>query len=190
MNDPTTCPRAAGLSCEPAGPITLQEARERFRREAKPGACDTSRYRCPYFSWGDGPPLVIVHGLSDAARSFILLVTRLCAHFRCIAYDLPRGGSDGAWLGSYTHADLVDDLFALLDHLGIRQSYLLGSSFGSTVVLAALRRGLPHVRRVEIAGCGHFPHLTHPEVLAELLHQFLTPPREAADEARPPTAPR
>jgi pimeloyl-ACP methyl ester carboxylesterase len=37
-------------------------------------------------------------------------------------------------------------------------------------------RGLPHVQRVEIAGCGHFPHFTHPELLAELLQQFLTPP--------------
>src|SRR5262249_59007586 len=39
----------------------------------------------------------------------------------------------------------------------------------------ALLCGLPHVQRVEIAGCGHFPHFTHPEVLAELLLQFLTP---------------
>src|SRR5262249_7284723 len=38
------------------------------------------------------------------------------------------------------HEDLVDDLRALLDHVGIQQSYLLGSSFGSTITLAALHR--------------------------------------------------
>ena len=39
----------------------------------------------------------------------------------------------------YTHADLVCDVWTLLDHLGIQQSYVFGSSFGATIALAALR---------------------------------------------------
>jgi pimeloyl-ACP methyl ester carboxylesterase len=41
-------------------------------------------------------------------------------------------------LDRYRHADLVSDLFAMLDHAGLRQAYPLGVSFGSTVALAAL----------------------------------------------------
>jgi pimeloyl-ACP methyl ester carboxylesterase len=39
-----------------------------------------------------------------------------------------------------------------------------------------LLNGLPNVGRVVIEGCGHMPPYTHPEVLAELTREFLTPP--------------
>jgi pimeloyl-ACP methyl ester carboxylesterase len=130
----------------------LKEVLVRFQRDAVHGVCDTGRYRCPYFTWGQGPPLLFVHGLSDAGSSFILTMSHLAEHFRCIAYDLPSGWGDGAHLGRYTHADLVEDLFALLDHLGARQSYLVGSSFGSTIVLAALHARPERVPRAVLAG--------------------------------------
>jgi pimeloyl-ACP methyl ester carboxylesterase len=40
----------------------------------------------------------------------------------------------------------------------------------------ALLQGLPNAGRVVIEGCGHMPYYTHPEVLAEVMRQFLTPP--------------
>ena len=47
--------------------------------------------------------------------------------------------------------------------------------------LAEVRRGLPHAGLFLLEGCGHFPGLTHPEMLAEVVRFFLTPP--AATEA-------
>ena len=38
-----------------------------------------------------------------------------------------------------------------------------------------LRQGLPNVARAEIERCGHQAHLTHPEVMAEVVQQFLLP---------------
>jgi len=107
-----------------------------FRHEAVSGACDTGRYRCGYYSWGDGPPLLFVPGLCDGAMSFVMPIAQLSAQFRCIAYDLPAGRA----LKSYRHADYVADLSALLDHLGIAECALFGFSFGSTITLEALRR--------------------------------------------------
>lgn len=131
-----------GSTCEtehaPAA-ISLAEALARFDVEATRGFCDTGRYRCRYFSWGRGPALLMIPGLSDDAQSFLLLAARLAGRFRCIAYNLPAGSDDGARLRRYTHADLVDDVRVLLDHLGIQQTYLLGGSFGSTIALGALR---------------------------------------------------
>ena len=80
----------------------------------------------------------MIPGMSDDARSFLLLAARLTGRFRCIAYDLPAGGEDGARLRHYTHANHVEDVRALLDHLEIQQAYLLGGSFGSTIALGAL----------------------------------------------------
>jgi pimeloyl-ACP methyl ester carboxylesterase len=39
---------------------------------------------------------------------------------------------------------------------------------------------LPNVRRVEFDNCGHFPYFTHPEPLAEIIREFLTPPDRTA----------
>jgi pimeloyl-ACP methyl ester carboxylesterase len=119
-------------------PIVFREAKERFDREAQHRVCPTRRYRMPYYVWGEGPPLLFVHGVGDSCRSFIQPISRLSAHFRCIAYDLPSGYRDGARLRLYTHEDLVSDVWDLLDHLGLRQSYILGSSFGATIVLKAM----------------------------------------------------
>ncbi|MCI0378021.1 MAG: alpha/beta hydrolase [Gemmataceae bacterium] len=144
---------AAGPTCSTR--LELPRVLERFQREARRDVFDTGRYRCSYYVWGDGPPLVFIPGLCDDALSFVLTIARLSEHFRCIAYDLPVGRpltpnptppkgrgesrSDGARLGRYRHGDLVQDLIALVEYLGLGQTALFGSSFGSTIALAALQ---------------------------------------------------
>src|SRR4051812_3768013 len=98
MNESAPCGQSCGMSCPRNGPatagasrVTLAEALARFEREAAWGVCDTGRYRLPYYAWGAGPPLVFIHGVSDVSRSFVLVASRLAAHFRCVAYDLPLG---------------------------------------------------------------------------------------------------
>jgi pimeloyl-ACP methyl ester carboxylesterase len=150
--DSVGCPADQGSTTITTEPLVLEEVLRRFEAEAEHGVCHTGRYRCSYYAWGSGPPLVFIHGLADAARSFILPIARLAEQFRCIAYELPSGLGDGARLTQYGHAELVEDLFALLDHLGVRQSYLLGSSFGSTITLAALKARPERVPRAILQG--------------------------------------
>jgi pimeloyl-ACP methyl ester carboxylesterase len=151
----------------------LSEALDRFANEAVQGTCNTGRYRMPYYVWGQGPPLVFVHGLWDCSRSFVMSVSRLSAHFRCIAYDQPCGGSDGARLAHYTHADLVEDLWALLNHLGISQSYILASSFGATIALQALRQQPERLPRAILQGGLAYRPLRRAELLTARLARFL-----------------
>jgi 3-oxoadipate enol-lactonase len=123
---------------ESAAAVPVGEALARWRREAASGECDTGRYRCRYFVWGRGQPLLFIHALSDPARSFVPVMAHLTNSFRCIGYELPTGADDGARLGSIRHCDLVEDVFALLDHLHVGQACLYGASFGGTIALAAL----------------------------------------------------
>src|SRR5262245_36521955 len=118
---------------------SLATVLQRLDREASHGFCNTGRYCCRYYTWGDGPPLLIVPGLGTDAQSFAVLCHHLRNDFRCLAYDLPVGQADGASLDQYDLAALVSDVFALLDDLKLEQSYVLGFSFGSTIALAALR---------------------------------------------------
>ena len=121
-----------------AGPVTPSVALPQFAREAHRGVCDTPRYRCPYYVWGDGPNILFIPGLCDDGLSFAMPIALLRDRFRCIAYDLPTGDGDGARLADYRHADYVADVFAVLDHVGARESFVYGSSFGATIALAAM----------------------------------------------------
>jgi pimeloyl-ACP methyl ester carboxylesterase len=144
MNEPSPCGQVFTQSCstpctECLPSISLAEALARYRREAVPGICDTGRYRCRFFTWGVGPPLLFIHGIADTSGAYVLPIALLSSSFRCIAYDLPAGGQDGADLKRYTHLDLIEDLWALLDHVGAKQSYVFASAFGSMVALAAMK---------------------------------------------------
>ncbi len=152
MHHPTTSlpHHLTASACRVA--TSLDEAQRRFDREAIGGICNTGRYHCPYYVWGTGPPLILIPGLADDALSFLFLSFLLAPRFCCIAYDLPVGRSDGARLSRYSHSDLVEDLFAILDHLSIPQSYGFGSSFGSTVVLAAMRANPGRIPRAVLQG--------------------------------------
>src|SRR5262245_6695643 len=118
--------------------LRLQDCLEQFRRDARWTSCDTGRYQCEYVSWGTGPTLAFIPGLCDDPWTFILPMARLSGHFRCIAYSMPVGNGDGSRLGGYRHEHLVEDLFAVLDHAGSREAFLLGNSFGATIAIAAL----------------------------------------------------
>jgi pimeloyl-ACP methyl ester carboxylesterase len=135
----TVLPEQAGY-IESRAAIPLAEALQRWRAEARVGVCNTGRYRCRFFAWGHGQPVVFIHGISDQARCFVPLMAHLTDKFQCIAYELPAGIGDGANLAKYTYADFVADLFALLDHLHLPQVCLYGASYGSTIALAALHR--------------------------------------------------
>lgn len=115
----------------------------------------TPRYRLRFVCLGpvDGSPLVFVHGLCDLPRSFAMVMKPLAeAGFRILSYDLADGRRDGCNLGMYRHADLSADLVELLDHLGIAETDIVGSSFGSTVTLSALHRYPRHFRRAVLKG--------------------------------------
>jgi pimeloyl-ACP methyl ester carboxylesterase len=152
----STCPGAAVCpEHQPLGdasPIRWTDAQARFEREALRGVCDTGRYRMPYFVWGQGAPLLFIHGVCDSSRAFLLPIARLASHFRCIAFDLPTGRDDGARLRHIRHADLVADVWALLDHLKEDRCYVFGSSFGSTIALAALHERPAQLPRAILQG--------------------------------------
>ena len=113
MNDLHACEQTCTLSCSapcglhaPGERFSLAGVLDRFAREARQGVCDTGHYRCRYFTWGEGPPLLFVHGLMDSSQAFVLPATLLSRSFRCITYDLPRG-DDGAKLRDFTHASQI-----------------------------------------------------------------------------------
>jgi pimeloyl-ACP methyl ester carboxylesterase len=93
---------------------------------------------------GDGPPLVLLHGLS-ATRRNVLQGSRhlLRLGYRLIAYDARGHGesSPAPERRAYEYGDLLGDLAAVLDRFGLERPVLVGSSMGAATAMAwALER--------------------------------------------------
>ncbi len=101
-----------------------------------------------YDDVGEGArPFVLVHGFTGCRDDFASQLPALARHGRTIAPDL-RGHGDSTNTGdprSYSFAQLVDDLVAFVDALGLDRFDLLGHSMGGMV---ALRTVLGHPARV------------------------------------------
>jgi pimeloyl-ACP methyl ester carboxylesterase len=122
-------------------PADFREEVTRYDDNAEPGHWDGPRYRMTYRALGNGPPLIVVPGIASTYRSYTLLLNRLAQRFRTVVYDYPGDHqNDRANLARISHDHLIDDLFGLIDHLNIGRVFLVGVSFGSTIVLKALRR--------------------------------------------------
>ncbi|MFT3931750.1 MAG: alpha/beta hydrolase [Spongiibacteraceae bacterium] len=86
-----------------------------------------------YLDWGNetAPPLLLVHGMWDHARSWDWIARELRHDWHVIAPDLRGHGDsdwspDGAYLASYYLLDFAD----LIDTLGYAQINIVAHSFG------------------------------------------------------------
>jgi len=96
-------------------------------------------------SAGDGPPIVLLHGLSATRRNVVQGSRHLIKRgYRLIAYDA-RGHGSSSPATSYDYADLVGDLEAVLAHLELERAALVGSSMGAATAMAF---ALEHPERV------------------------------------------
>lgn len=92
-----------------------------------------------YTDTGDGPPVVLLHGLTCNA-AYWLRVLPLLDGLRTIAVDL-RGHGLSAHRESYRYADYASDLVELLDEVGLDRAPVAGHSLGGYVALLAASRG-------------------------------------------------
>ena len=129
------------------------------------------RLKLQFWDWGqDGkPPLLLVHGGLDHARSWDWVARALREHFHVYAVDL-RGHGNSAWApgSTYSIPEYILDISALAEVIGNFPIYLVGHSLGGVITL--LYSGLypDHVRcAVAIEGLGlpasHSVHNPAPE---------------------------
>jgi pimeloyl-ACP methyl ester carboxylesterase len=94
---------------------------------------------------GEGPPVVLIHGLSATRRNVVQGSRALVKRgYRLISYDA-RGHGLSSPAPSYEYADLVGDLEAVLAELELDSAALVGSSMGAATAMAFT---LDHPERV------------------------------------------
>jgi pimeloyl-ACP methyl ester carboxylesterase len=113
---------------------------------------------------GEGPALLMIHGLAGQLRHFTYgVVDELAGDFRVIAVDRPGSGysvrSTGA---SATLNAQADVMAALLDALKIDRAVVVGHSLGGAVALALAQRHPERVKALALVA-----PLTHePKIVA------------------------
>lgn len=99
---------------------------------------------------GEGPPLVLLHGLFGAARNWGGLQKRLAARHRVLAPDLRNHGESPRAEGM-SAAALAEDVAATLRARGVERAAVIGHSLGGKVAMA-LALGHPRfVARLVVA---------------------------------------
>ena len=100
---------------------------------------DVTGGRIAYEVTGEGPLVVLAHGMGDTRHSFRFLVPPLvAAGYRVAAADLRGHGESSTGWPSYTRTDTAGDLLALIRELG-GPAVIVGHSFagGSATIAAA-----------------------------------------------------
>jgi pimeloyl-ACP methyl ester carboxylesterase len=106
------------------------------------GFVDVSDARIAYEITGEGHPLVLIHaGIADS-RMWQPQLDAFSQRYQVIRYDVRGFGRSSPTKGVFSHRD---DLFTLLDALGIERAHLLGLSMGGAL---AVDFTLDHPERV------------------------------------------
>jgi 3-oxoadipate enol-lactonase len=92
-----------------------------------------------YERHGSGPPLVLLHGYPLDHTIWNEVVERLEDDFDMILPDLRGFGQSEVVEPQYTIAEMAADVAALLDKLGIENTYIAGHSMGGYISLAFVR---------------------------------------------------
>lgn len=98
---------------------------------------------------GNGPPLLLIHGLMTSGYSFRYIIPELSKKYRVIVPDLPGAGRSQALLDlSMSPPSLATFLDALVSTLQIEPPYVVGNSLGGYQALWFVTLFPTQVRRL------------------------------------------
>lgn len=107
---------------------------------------------------GQGPAIVLLHGIGSSARSWSGVIDALAGRFRAIAWNAP-GYPPSAHLpgDAPSAADYAERLDALLDELGVARAHVVGHSLGCLVAARFAKMRAQRVASLTLASCalGH-----------------------------------
>jgi pimeloyl-ACP methyl ester carboxylesterase len=83
---------------------------------------------------GDGPPVVLIAGLSQDHLSWMMQVPAIvAAGYRCISFDNRDAGQTAQSPTPYTIARMADDTLGLMDAIGVSSAHIVGLSMGGMI---------------------------------------------------------
>ena len=122
-----------------------------------------------YHEYGEGPPLIILHGLLGSSDNWHTLSRTFASSFRVLAVD-QRNHGRSPHSDTFSYQAMADDVRELMDRLGVPAAHVLGHSMGGKTAMELALTHPARVRRVIVVDIAPraYPRL-HDEILDALL---------------------
>jgi 3-oxoadipate enol-lactonase len=98
----------------------------------------------------DAPVLLLANSLGATRAMWDAQVPALAERFRVVTYDARGHGASPVPAGPYSIDDLVDDVVAVLDELGVERAHLAGLSLGGMTAMRLAAREPGRVDRLAL----------------------------------------
>lgn len=115
------------------------------------------RYQINFIDTGQGPAVVLIHGLAGDYGAWQAQINLLSSNYRVIAFDNRGAGRSTQTDEPVSTADLAKDTLGLMDHLNIKQAHVVGRSMGGAI--AQHMALMAPERIISLALCASFARL-------------------------------
>jgi pimeloyl-ACP methyl ester carboxylesterase len=119
-------------------------------------------HRVIYRIAGDGPPVVLIHGMVNSSKHWEKVALRLAERYTVVAPDLLGHGDSAAVRGDYSlgaHACSIRDL---LTTIGIDRATIVGHSLGGGIAMQFFYQFPQRVERLALISSGGLGHQVSP----------------------------
>jgi pimeloyl-ACP methyl ester carboxylesterase len=119
-------------------------------------------HRVIYRIAGDGPPVVLIHGMVNSSKHWENVALRLADRYTVVAPDLLGHGDSAAVRGDYSlgaHACSIRDL---LTTIGIERATIVGHSLGGGIAMQFFYQFPQRVERLALISSGGLGHEVSP----------------------------
>src|SRR4051812_4413390 len=103
---------------------------------------------------GDGPPLLLLHGIGNSAQTWAGVIEKLAAQHTVLAPDLLGHGSSDKPRGDYSLAGYANGMRDLLSVLDLEQATVVGHSLGGGIALQFAYQFPERCERLVLVGSG------------------------------------
>ncbi len=124
-----------------------------------------------YEIYGEGEPLLFIHGNGGSMNAFINQLPFFAKHFKVVMADSRAQGKSKDNSDSLSYEMMADDFNALLDHLKIDSCYVVGWSDGGINALLLAMRHPKKVKKLVSTGANLWPDTT---AIDPLLYKMIT----------------
>jgi pimeloyl-ACP methyl ester carboxylesterase len=127
---------------------------------------DVASERICFYDYGQGPPLVLIHGMFGDFLDWEPVLEPLSQSHRVIAVDLPGFGMSSKPRREYTADFFVATLRELFTQLGLSEIILAGNSFGGQIAILYALQHAEMVAKLVLVDSGGFRAISNEEASA------------------------
>ena len=124
-----------------------------------------------YREYGQGIPLIIVHGLFGSSDNWKTQAKKFSEYFRVIVVDVRNHGRS-PWSDEFSYQIIADDLISLIENLNIDKCYILGHSMGGKAVMHLAQKDASKILGLIVVDMGIKKYEPHHQHILKAIHSI------------------